>query len=297
VQRRVAGAEEAHSRRRHAQAARRVVVLDRLHGDVVAEPLGLLVRVGVTADVDEQRRVVDDRPLPLVEPHPLGQPQRDQALTQDVLHRLTEAEIDPQRQRRNQLRQPDVRAIGLARAHFANHTQTSTTGRAAAQRTGAIAAARRCATESACRQGAVAPRCGVIFHDTSWDARQRSSVGQRRASAHSKCSRRPPRSLTKSRPRVGDSHRAGGIVVDRSAPGHRRSDTNPRRGRVHVHVHVQAWPPIGGTGGAPGRPPVADARAADQEDADSSSPMFLVTTSIVRPSSSVGLNSTTSVPA
>ena len=34
-----------------------------------------------------------------------------------------------------------------------------------------------------------------------------------------------------------------------------------------------------------------------QEDADSISPMFLVTTSMVRPSSSVGLNSTTSVPA
>ena len=44
-------------------------------------------------------------------------------------------------------------------------------------------------------------------------------------------------------------------------------------------------------------PADARARAADQEDADSSSAMFSVTTSIVRPSSSVGLNSTTSVPA
>jgi hypothetical protein len=31
-----------------------VVVLDRLRGDVVAEPLGLLVGVGVAADVDQQ---------------------------------------------------------------------------------------------------------------------------------------------------------------------------------------------------------------------------------------------------
>ena len=37
--------------------------------------------------------------------------------------------------------------------------------------------------------------------------------------------------------------------------------------------------------------------AIDHEDAASISSMFLVTTSIVRPSSSVGLNSTTSVPA
>lgn len=41
----------------------------------------------------------------------------------------------------------------------------------------------------------------------------------------------------------------------------------------------------------------AGARAGVQEDPASMSSMFLVTTSIVRPSSSVGLNSTTSVPA
>ena len=45
-----------------------VVVLARLERDVVAEPLRLLVRVGVAADVDQQRRVVDDRALLLVEP-------------------------------------------------------------------------------------------------------------------------------------------------------------------------------------------------------------------------------------
>ena len=95
-------------------AAQLVAVLDGLHRDVVAEPLRLLVRVGVTADVDEQGRVVDDRPLGLVEPDPLGEPQRDEALAQDVLHRLAEAEVDAERQRRDELRQPDVRTINLA---------------------------------------------------------------------------------------------------------------------------------------------------------------------------------------
>ena len=72
------------------------------------------MRVGVTADVDEQGGVVDDGPLVLVEPDPLGEPQRDEALAQDVLHRLAEAEVDAERQRRDELRQPDVRAISLA---------------------------------------------------------------------------------------------------------------------------------------------------------------------------------------
>ena len=70
--------------------------------------------VGVAADVDQQRRVVDDRALLLVEPDPLGEPQRDQALPQHVLHRLPEAEVDAERQRGDELREPDVRAIGLA---------------------------------------------------------------------------------------------------------------------------------------------------------------------------------------
>ena len=68
----------------------------------------------MTADVDEQGGVVDDRPPLLVEPDPLGQPQRDQALAQHVLHRLPEAEVDAERQRRDELRQADVRAISLA---------------------------------------------------------------------------------------------------------------------------------------------------------------------------------------
>ena len=114
VQRWVPGAEEPHPRGGHPQAPRLVVVLDRLQGDVVAEPLGLLVGVGVAADVDEQGGVVDDRALLFVEPDSLGQPQRDQALPQHVLHRLPEAEVYAERERGHQLRQPNLRAIDLA---------------------------------------------------------------------------------------------------------------------------------------------------------------------------------------
>ena len=46
-----------------------------------------------------------------------------------------------------------------------------------------------------------------------------------------------------------------------------------------------------------GSPATRAPRAVAQEDAASISCMFSVTTSIVRPSSTVGLNSTTSVPA
>jgi hypothetical protein len=50
-----------------------------------------------------------------------------------------------------------------------------------------------------------------------------------------------------------------------------------------------------GTGGSSSESSKPGARA--QDEAASISAMFLVTTSMVRPSSSVGLNSTTSVPA
>ena len=93
---------------RHAHRAtlRIVLVLARLQRDVVAEPLRLLVRVGVAADVDQQRRVVDDRRAALVEPEPSASRRRDQALPQHVLHRLAEAEVDAERQRGHELGQP-----------------------------------------------------------------------------------------------------------------------------------------------------------------------------------------------
>ena len=40
----------------------------------------------------------------------LGQPQRDQALAQDVFHRLAEAQVHAERQRRDEFGQPDPRS-------------------------------------------------------------------------------------------------------------------------------------------------------------------------------------------
>ena len=68
----------------------------------------------MTADVDQQRRVVHAAARLLVQAHPLREPQRDQALAQHVLHRLPEAQVDAERQRRDEFSQPDVRAIGTA---------------------------------------------------------------------------------------------------------------------------------------------------------------------------------------
>ncbi len=55
-------------------------------------------------DVDEQRRVVRRSPFLLVESGQFADPQCDPTLTQDVLHGLTEAEVDPEGQRGEQLR-------------------------------------------------------------------------------------------------------------------------------------------------------------------------------------------------
>jgi hypothetical protein len=108
VQRRIARADQPHGRERGPYAAQLVRVLAGLQRDVVAEPLRLLVRVGVTADVDQQGGVVDRHPVLLAQTRVAGQPQRDQALPQDMLHRLAEPQVDAERQRRDQLSQPDA---------------------------------------------------------------------------------------------------------------------------------------------------------------------------------------------
>lgn len=78
----------------------------------------------MAADVDDQRGVVDDRALLVVEPDPLRHPQRDQALAQHVLHRLAEAEVDAERERGDELGQADVRAVGRGR-HWRMSNPTS----------------------------------------------------------------------------------------------------------------------------------------------------------------------------
>ena len=96
VQRWVPAAQQPHHGEGPTQAPELVVVLVGLERDVVAEPLRLLVGVGVTANVDQQGRVVDDRSLILAEPERFGEAHRDHRLAQHVLHRLAEAQIDPQ---------------------------------------------------------------------------------------------------------------------------------------------------------------------------------------------------------
>ncbi|HEY7420391.1 MAG TPA: hypothetical protein VH541_00145 [Gaiellaceae bacterium] len=62
----------------------------------------------MAANADEQPGVVDGRALRIVEPDPLGQSQRDQAFAQNVFHRLAEAKIDAERQRRYELREANL---------------------------------------------------------------------------------------------------------------------------------------------------------------------------------------------
>jgi hypothetical protein len=73
-----------------------------LQRHLVAEPLGLLVGIDVAAYPDQERGVVDDLTVGLVQVHPLGQPQRDQALAQDVLHRLAHTQVGAERQHAEQ---------------------------------------------------------------------------------------------------------------------------------------------------------------------------------------------------
>ena len=95
MQRWVPAAQQPHHGQGPTQAPARVVLVG-LERDVVAEPLGLLVRVGMTAHVDHEGGVVDDGSLVLAQPERFGEAQRDHRLAQHVLHGLAEPEIDPQ---------------------------------------------------------------------------------------------------------------------------------------------------------------------------------------------------------
>ena len=66
--------------------------------DVVAEPARVLLRVRVTADPHEQRRVVDRGLLLPAEAEPVRQPARDDRRPEHVLGRLAQAEVDRHRQ-------------------------------------------------------------------------------------------------------------------------------------------------------------------------------------------------------
>ena len=83
-------------------------VLVPSHGDVVSEPGGLLMRVGVTAEPRQQRDVVDDGAVGLVQPDIVRDPQPENARPHDVLHGLPETKVGGQREGRNQLGEPDL---------------------------------------------------------------------------------------------------------------------------------------------------------------------------------------------
>jgi hypothetical protein len=113
VQRCFGRPDQLQVRDRPADAGHLVLVLERLEREVISEPLRLFVRIRVTPHPDEQRGVIHDRPVSVIETEPFRESERDQALAQDVLHRLAEPQIDPQRQRRHQLREANMSPIQL----------------------------------------------------------------------------------------------------------------------------------------------------------------------------------------
>ena len=78
------------------------------------------MRVGVAADVDEQRGVVNDQPVFIAHAAEFGKPKRNLALTKHVFHRLTEAEVNPERQRGDEFGEADL-AGGGSRSLRASH--------------------------------------------------------------------------------------------------------------------------------------------------------------------------------
>jgi hypothetical protein len=64
-----------------------------LHRQVVAEPLRLLVGIGVASHPRQKAGVVDDGALGPVEAHVLAQAGGDETGANDVLHRLAEAQV------------------------------------------------------------------------------------------------------------------------------------------------------------------------------------------------------------
>src|SRR6266436_4628570 len=93
-----------------------MVIFTGFKSDIVAEPLGLFVRIRMAADINKQCGVIHRDSVLLAQSVALSQSQRDDALPQNVLHGLTEAQVDTQRQRGDQLSQPDPR-LGALGSH------------------------------------------------------------------------------------------------------------------------------------------------------------------------------------
>ena len=104
-------------RQRPAHAAELVVVLAGLERDVVAEPLRLLVGVGVAADVDEQRGVVDDRRCSSSSPMRSASRSAIRHWRRTCSIGCPKPEVDAERQRRHEFGQPHPWAAGTLHLH------------------------------------------------------------------------------------------------------------------------------------------------------------------------------------
>ena len=93
VQRRIARPDQPHDGQHRTDAAQFMGVFAGFEGDIVAEPFRLLMGISVTADIDQQRRVIHRRPVLAFQARVVSQPERDQALAQDVFHRLAEPQV------------------------------------------------------------------------------------------------------------------------------------------------------------------------------------------------------------
>jgi hypothetical protein len=97
----LASAEMAHHEQRPGRGRAEIDTPEvSLERQVVAEPLRLLIGIHVAAHPGEQGCVIHDHTVGLIQAQALGEPQRNQALAQHMLHRLAHAQVGRQRQDR-----------------------------------------------------------------------------------------------------------------------------------------------------------------------------------------------------
>jgi hypothetical protein len=104
----VAGADLAHHRPEGPNADGIDEAELGFEGEVVPEPLCLLVGVDVAAHPRNQRHVVQSGPVVVRQAKPVADSHRQDALADGMLHRLAHAEVCPQRQDGQQLREPNL---------------------------------------------------------------------------------------------------------------------------------------------------------------------------------------------
>jgi hypothetical protein len=93
------------------------------HRDVVAEPSGVFLGIGMASDPHDQRRVVDGAALFGGQAEPVGQSAGDDRRAQHVFGRLTQTQVDGHRQRRQHLGSSRWCAAARARDTGRGHGQ------------------------------------------------------------------------------------------------------------------------------------------------------------------------------